>query len=343
MVKKSGAVGTVLISNEAPESSGDGDSDPRYRVQKGIVSILALVSLFALVCVLEIGIVGHSESLSRKIEFSRNADCALIPNFINTLNFSAKINQAYKPWIRDECLCAPVQMGESFTHFGIKIERNVFPITRFQDGFAGYFDVLFTRFWIWIDGLASLKFDMRLYFVKHNDVGAFDCCLSSSRIENRRVNFPFWSRRIVTRIQGHLSNDDPRSELKNQTSVHQVGLARNVAQRLNSSPDTTDSYENEYDRWQVCGSKKAAEIAIRFACGCYCLLLGCTLIWRQPEDTAIRSRLCRILGPTLVGLGLAMFLFPPYYVGDCENHQGHPPPRFEQFHSVATLLYVVSK
>jgi len=34
----------------------------------------------------------------------------------------------------------------------------------------------------------------------------------------------------------------------------------------------------------------------------------------------------------LVGLGLAMFLFPPYYTGDCENHQ-QQPPFVEPFHS----------
>lgn len=55
-----------------------------------------------------------------------------------------------------------------------------------------------------------------------------------------------------------------------------------------------------------CGTKKAAEVAIRFAVGCYCLLGGCTLLYGES-----RRKLRDIAGSTLVGLGLAAFLLPP--------------------------------
>lgn len=88
-----------------------------------------------------------------------------------------------------------------------------------------------------------------------------------------------------------------------------------------SSVDSAHANEDQEHRWQVCGTKKAAEVAIRFAGGCYCLLFGCSLVYREGG-----GKLRRISGPALIGLGLAAFLFPPYYEGDCENNENRPPP-----------------
>jgi len=97
------------------------------------------------------------------------------------------------------------------------------------------------------------------------------------------------------------------------------GLPLNRAQGAQGGPNSTYSNEDQEHRWEVCGTKKAAEVAIRFAGGCYCLIFGCLFI---RYDT---FKLGRIHGPTLVGLGLAAFLFPPYYTSDCENNKQRPP------------------
>jgi hypothetical protein len=57
--------------------------------------------------------------------------------------------------------------------------------------------------------------------------------------------------------------------------------------------------------------KEGLEVGIRFLVGCYSLIFGCQCIY---YDT---SKLRRILGPVLLGIGLAAFLFPPYY--ECAN------------------------
>lgn len=88
--------------------------------------------------------------------------------------------------------------------------------------------------------------------------------------------------------------------------------------RFKGRPDAANSDDDQEQRWQICGTKKAIEEAVRFAGGCYCLLFGCLLIWFYT------GKFRRILGPTLIGLGLAAFLFPPYYTGDCENTSQQP-------------------
>jgi IS1 family transposase len=109
------------------------------------------------------------------------------------------------------------------------------------------------------------------------------------------------------------------------------------SQTTQSSPYAADPNKDQEHRWQVCGTKKAAEVAVRLAGGCYCLIFGCLFIYRDiPAGQPLRLRLRRIAGPTLVGLGLAAFLFPPYYQGDCEDAP-HPPPFLNPSHSGNTV------
>jgi hypothetical protein len=54
-------------------------------------------------------------------------------------------------------------------------------------------------------------------------------------------------------------------------------------------------------------------------------LFGCLLIYGDRSGQSFRLRLGRIAVPTLVGLSLAAFLFPPYYEGDCEDKEARPP------------------
>ncbi len=98
-----------------------------------------------------------------------------------------------------------------------------------------------------------------------------------------------------------------------------IGLFFYNLESPDSSVKRTYSYKDQEHIWQVCSTKKATEVAVRFAGGCYCLLFGCLLLYG-----ASGRKLRRVSGSTLVGFGLAAFLFPPYYKGDCEDSQ-HPP------------------
>ncbi len=123
-----------------------------------------------------------------------------------------------------------------------------------------------------------------------------------------------------------------RSNQSLSLPLHDVSLLFDGIQGFQGSPYSADSNKDQEHRWEVCGTKKAAEVAIRFAGGCYCLLFGCLLIYGDTPGQSFRLRLRRIAGPTLVGLGLAAFLFPPYYEGDCDN-KANPPPFLKPFHS----------
>jgi hypothetical protein len=108
---------------------------------------------------------------------------------------------------------------------------------------------------------------------------------------------------------------------------HDVSLARDVSQGLHGRQNTADSYNDQEHRRDICRTKKSAEIAIRFAGGCYCLLFGCSCIYGQPRGNSLRLRLRGIAGPALVGLGLAAFLFPEYYNRACyDEYPDNPWP-----------------
>ena len=95
-------------------------------------------------------------------------------------------------------------------------------------------------------------------------------------------------------------------------------------QRSESGPNSTNSDKDQEHRRDVCGTKKAAEVAVRFAGGCYCLFVGCWLVY-TPKYTGTWYE--RILSLTLIGLGLASFLFPAYYNRDCyDEYPNSPPP-----------------
>jgi hypothetical protein len=120
--------------------------------------------------------------------------------------------------------------------------------------------------------------------------------------------------------------------LQNDTPLRGLTLFINGPQRPQSSPYAADSNKDQEHRWEVCGTKKSAEVSIRFAGGCYCLIFGCLLIYGDAPGVSLRSHLRRIAGSTLVGLGLAAFLFPAYYQGDRDN-KGNPPPFLSPSHS----------
>jgi IS1 family transposase len=131
-------------------------------------------------------------------------------------------------------------------------------------------------------------------------------------------------------------------DFSNLSSLHQYpspfslfcsfGLSFNYFERAYGNINSAHSNKDQEHRWQVCGTKKAAEVAVRFAGGCYCLIFGCLLIYGDGPGQSLRLRLRRVGGPTLVGLGLAAFLFPPYYEGDCEDNYKQPPPLFSPLH-----------
>lgn len=125
--------------------------------------------------------------------------------------------------------------------------------------------------------------------------------------------------------------------LKFYLSGHTVRLAFNDIERLQRGIDTSNSNKDQEQRWQVCGTKKGAEVSIRFAGGCYCLLFGCLLVYGNISGQSFKLRLRRIFGLTLIGLGLAAFLFPPYYEGDCENSGDQPIPFSNPFHTGNTV------
>ncbi|HWF39104.1 MAG TPA: hypothetical protein VG322_11325 [Candidatus Acidoferrales bacterium] len=113
---------------------------------------------------------------------------------------------------------------------------------------------------------------------------------------------------------------------------HRINLFFNGLQGSQGSPYAAYPDKDQEHRWQVCSTKKATEVAIRFACGCYGLLFGGLLVY-----SAKTRRLCNVVGPTLVGLGLAAFLFPPYYAGDCDNNDNHQPPFLKPSHRDNTV------
>lgn len=120
------------------------------------------------------------------------------------------------------------------------------------------------------------------------------------------------------------------------TVDHRVNLLLNGLQSSQSSPNAAHSNDDQEHCWEVCGTKKATEVAVRFAGGCYCRIFGCMFIYGDRPGQSLRLRLRRIAGPALVGLGLAAFLFPPYYTGDCEN-KSNPPPFLNLSHSDNTV------
>ena len=307
-------------------------SQLRRRVFGQVARFLCILFL---VCVFEIGIVGNGKTFAGKIKFSRNADWAACSNFIEIFNFSSKGNQTNELRIRKMTFRAIGQISDPIVNFGIEIKRKIFRVPSLQDDFVNYVDFLSTRLWTDFDHLSALLSHMRFDVVRNNSTNLLDYCSSAARIENCADNVPFRSfGTVFVQIQQHLTNDKFRSELKNQTSVHQARLAFNIIQSSDSGPNAPYSHQDQDYSGEICGRKKAAEVAVRLACGCYCLLLGCTLVWRQPEDTSVRSLLRRVSGPTLVGLGLAMFLFPPYYTGDCEDRQDWQRPFFQPSHNV---------
>jgi hypothetical protein len=105
-------------------------------------------------------------------------------------------------------------------------------------------------------------------------------------------------------------------------SNHHIGLFFDSVQSFQGSDRSANSYENQEESGDVCSAKKPTEIAIRFTGGCYCLLFGCLLTYWG------NTKLFRILGPALLGLGFGAFLLPAYY-GDCENKNWQPPPLFK--------------
>lgn len=129
----------------------------------------------------------------------------------------------------------------------------------------------------------------------------------------------------------------PLDRLQSDTSLGSSSLFFNCPQGPQSGPYTNSSNKDQEYRWQVCGAKKAKEVAIRFAGGCYCLLLGCLLIYGDISGSSFKQRLRRIVGPTLLGLGFAAFLFPPYYEGDCKDTSNHPQPISVPFHGFDTV------
>ena len=120
---------------------------------------------------------------------------------------------------------------------------------------------------------------------------------------------------------------------------HSLSLAFDGFEGPNSGPNTADTNKDQEHCWDVCGTKKAAEITIRLAGGFYCLLFGCLLIYREPSGPLFRLNLRGIAGPALVGLGLAAFLFPPYYIDDCgcTDNSTQPPPFLNFSHGKNTV------
>ncbi|HET9280955.1 MAG TPA: hypothetical protein VFR24_03230, partial [Candidatus Angelobacter sp.] len=155
----------------------------------------------------------------------------------------------------------------------------------------------------------------------------FDVSRTAAHIAN--VKLPV-TERVVLNTAGYRNRASHFSEVefvkKDFGALVENQFRLDRTESLNSGPYTAEAYQDQQHRWQVCGTKKAAEVAIRFAGGCYCLLFGCLFIWFNT------TKFRRVVGPTLVGLGLAAFLFPPYYEGDCENY-GKQPPLLLQQHS----------
>jgi hypothetical protein len=114
-------------------------------------------------------------------------------------------------------------------------------------------------------------------------------------------------------------------------------LTFNSFQGTEGRPDAANSNKKQKKRWEVCGPKEAAEVAIRFAGGCYRLFFGCLLIYGEGNGSSFRLQLRRVSGPTLVGLGLALFLFPHYHQGDCENNSNRLPPLLYPSHGANTV------
>jgi IS1 family transposase len=118
---------------------------------------------------------------------------------------------------------------------------------------------------------------------------------------------------------------------------HSIHLLADSSERASGGPNAPSADDYENPRWKVCAREQTAEIAIRFAGGILCFLLGCGFIYTQSDDA---GRLRRIIGPALLGASLAAALLPAYITKQCyEDGDYRPPFRDPRFHGGNTVIH----